>query len=167
MRPMLRLLCVFSFLLLLLLPASVAQMGNTPRPAPTTRVIGILSAMTLEIETLGQELTDKTEMTVQGIRFMTGTLKDRRVVLTHSGMGKVNAAMAATLLIEQFQPTHVLFTGIAGGLNPDLRPGDVVIGAKTAYHDYGEWTPEGFRVGRTVDPFTGKPNPRFLPAHAR
>ena len=42
--------------------------------------------------------------------------------------------MAATLVVEQFQPTHVLFTGIAGGLNPDLRPGDVVIGAKTAYH---------------------------------
>ena len=67
-------------------------------------------------------------------------------------------------LVEQFQPTHVLFTGIAGGLNPDLRPGGVVIGAKTAYHDYGEWTPEGFRVDRTVDSFTGKPNPLFFPA---
>jgi adenosylhomocysteine nucleosidase len=122
--------------------------------------------MTLEIETLGQELTDKTEMTIQGIRFTTGSLKDRRVVLAHSGMGKVNAAMAATLLVEQFQPTHVLFTGIAGGLNPDLRPGDVVIGAKTAYHDYGEWTPEGFHVGRTVNPFTGKQNPLFFPADA-
>jgi hypothetical protein len=32
--------------------------------------------------------------------------------------------------------------------------------------DYGEWTPEGFRVGRTVDPFTGKPNPLFFPADA-
>ena len=166
MTPMRRSLCVFSSLLVLLSAASVAQAGNTARPAPTTRVIGILSAMTLEIETLGQELTDKTEMTVQGIRFTTGSLKDRKVVLTHSGMGKVNAAMAATLLVEQFQPTHVLFTGIAGGLNPDLRPGDVVIGAKTAYHDYGEWTPEGFRVGRTVDPFTGKPNPLFFPADA-
>jgi adenosylhomocysteine nucleosidase len=122
--------------------------------------------MTLEIETLGQELTDKTEMIVQGVQFTTGSLKDRRVVLAHSGMGKVNAAMAATLLVEQFQPTHILFTGIAGGLNPDLRPGDVVIGAKTAYHDYGEWTPEGFRVGRTVDPFTSKPNPLFFPADA-
>jgi len=165
MRPMRRSLCVFSFVLPLLSAASVAQVG-THRPAPTARVIGILSAMTLEIETLGQQLTDKTEMTVQGIRFTTGSLKDRRVVLAHSGMGKVNAAMAATLLVEQFQPTHVLFTGIAGGLNPDLRPGDVVIGAKTAYHDYGEWTPEGFRVGRTVDPFTGKPNPLFFPADA-
>src|SRR5439155_9080061 len=144
MRPMRRSLCVLAFLLLLLSAAGVAQVGNTPRPAPTTRVIAVLSAMTLEIETLGQQLTHKTEMTIQGIRFTTGSLKDRNVVLAHSGMGKVNAAMAATLLVEQFQPTHVLFTGIAGGLSPDLRPGDVVIGAKTAYHDYGEWTPDGF-----------------------
>jgi hypothetical protein len=62
-----RSLCVLSFLLLLLSAASVAQVGNTPRPPPTPRVIAVLSAMTLEIETLGQLLTDKTEMTVQGI----------------------------------------------------------------------------------------------------
>src|SRR4029434_10740180 len=113
MRPMRRSLCVLTFLLLLLSAASFAQVGNTPRPGPATRVTAILSAMTLEIETLGQQLTDKAEMTVQGIRFKTGSLKDRRVVLAHSGMGKVNAAMAATLLVEQFQPTHILFTEIA------------------------------------------------------
>ena len=131
MRPMRRSLCVFFFLLLLLSVGSVAQVDNTHRLAPTKRVIAVLSAMTLEIETLGQQLTDKTEMSVQGIRFTTGSLKERRIVFAHSGMGKVNAAMAATLVVEQFQPTHVLFTGIAGGLNPDFRPGDVVIGAKT------------------------------------
>src|SRR5215510_13318418 len=166
MRPMHKWLCVISFLLLPLSAASVAQVNNAPRPAPATPVTGILGAMTLEVETLGQELTDKQERTIQGIRFTTGSLKDRRVVLAHSGIGKVNAAMTATLLVEQFQPTHILFTGIAGGLNPDLRRGDVVIGEKTAYYDYGEWTPEGFRVGRTVDPFTGKLNPLFFPADA-
>src|SRR5215475_11372061 len=166
MRPMHRWLCVLSFLLLPLSAASVAQVNNAPRPAPATPVTGILGAMTLEVETLGQELTDKQERTIQGIRFTTGSLKDRRVVLAHSGIGKVNAAMAATLLVEQFQPTHVLFTGIAGGVNPDLRPGDVVIGARTAYHDYGEYTPEGFRVSPTVHPLTGKPNPLFFAADA-
>src|SRR2546430_5103924 len=165
MRPMRRSLCVLSFLLLLLSAASVAQVGITPGPAPTTRVIAVLSAMTLEIKTLGEQLTDKTEMTVQGIRFTTGTLKDRRIVLAHSGMGKVNAAMAATLLVEQFQPTHVLFTGIAGGLNPDLRPGDVVIGAKTAYQIIGGGTPEGFPSGRPGDPFTAKLNRLSFPPH--
>src|SRR5262249_43549855 len=163
---MCRSFCVLSFLLLLRSAVSVAQVGNTPRPAPATRITAVLSAMTLEIEAIGQELTDKKEMTIQGIRFTTGSLKDRRVVLAHSGMGKVNAAMTVTLLVEELQPTHILFTGIAGGLNPDLRRGDVVIGDKTAYHDYGEWTTEGFRVGRTVDPFTGKLNPLFFPADA-
>jgi hypothetical protein len=88
MRPLRRSLCVFSFLLLLLSAASVAQVGNIPRPASTTRVIAVLSAMTLEIETLGQQLTDKTETTVQGIRFTTGSFKDRRVVVAHPGWEK-------------------------------------------------------------------------------
>src|SRR5260370_21143060 len=125
MRPMRRSLCVFFFLLLLFSAGSVAQVGNTHRPAPTKGVIAVLSAMTLEIETLSQQLTYQTEMTVQGIQFTTGSLKDRRVVLAHSGIGTVNAAIAATLLVQQVQPTHVLVTGIAGGLNPDLGPGCV------------------------------------------
>ena len=104
--------------------------------------------MTVEVETLGQELTEKKSRTVQGVRFTTGSLKDRRVVLAHSGIGKVNAAMAATLLVEQFQPTHILFTGIAGGVNPDLRPGDVVIGAKPLTTTTGSTPPKGSASAR-------------------
>jgi hypothetical protein len=59
-------------LLLLLSAASIAQVGHTARPAPATPVTAILGAMTVEVETLGQELTDKKERTVQGIRFTTG-----------------------------------------------------------------------------------------------
>jgi adenosylhomocysteine nucleosidase len=159
-------LCVIVLPTLLLAPGCEATRDDRPQPPPAESVIAVLGAMTVEVELLEQELTDKKERTIQGVRFTTGSFKDKRVVLAHSGMGKVNAAMAATLLIEGFRPTHVLFTGIAGGLNPDLRTGDVVIGTKAAFHDYGEWTPDGFRVGRTVDPFTGKPNPLFFPADA-
>jgi hypothetical protein len=76
-----RSLGIASLLLLLLTAASVAQLGNTPRPAPVARVVAVLSAMTVEIETLGQELTDKKELIVQGIPFTTGSLKERKVVL--------------------------------------------------------------------------------------
>jgi len=148
MRLMRRSLGIVSLLLLLLTAASVAQLGNTPRPAPVARVVAVLSAMTVEIETLGQELTDKKELIVQGIPFTTGSLKERKVVLAHSGIGKVNAATTATLLIEHFQPTHILFTGIAGGLNPELRPGDVVIGAKTATMTMGSGPRQGFASAR-------------------
>src|SRR5437660_1662974 len=90
MKSTCRLVCVLFFLLLVLLSlASVALVGNTLERTPSTRVIGILSSMTLEMETVGQELTDKTETIIQGVRFTTGNLKGRKVVLTHSGMGKV------------------------------------------------------------------------------
>src|SRR5262245_1954152 len=131
--------CGIFFLILLLLPAGVAQDDKPPRPEPAAPVTAFLGAMSVEVELLERQLADKEERTVQGGGFRTGKLKGRAVVLAHSGMGKANAAMASALLLDQYRPTHVLFTGIAGGLNPDLHPGDVVIGSKTAYHDYGEW----------------------------
>src|SRR5690242_12205337 len=109
MKPMRRWLCLL-FVLLLLSAACVAQVGNPPRPAPATPVTAILGAMTVEVEVLGQQLTDREERAVQGVRFTTGSLKGRRVVLAHSGVGKVNAAMTATLLVEHFQPAHLVFT---------------------------------------------------------
>src|SRR5262245_57130971 len=166
MKPMRTGLCTLFFLTLLLAPGGVATVADTPQSAPAAPVIAILGAMAVEVETLEQQLTDRKERTVQGVRFVTGGLKGHMVVLAHSGMGEVNAAMAATLLVEHFQPAHVLFTGIAGGVNPDLGPGDIVIGARTAYYDYGELTPKGFRSLPTVDPLTGKANPLFFPADA-
>jgi adenosylhomocysteine nucleosidase len=166
MKPMRTGLCALFFLTLILGPGGVATVADTPQPAPAAPVIAILGAMAVEVETLEQQLTDRKERTVQGVRFVTGGLKGHTVVLAHSGMGEVNAAMAATLLVEHFQPAHVLFTGIAGGVNPDLGPGDIVIGGRTAYHDYGELTPKGFRPLPTVNPLTGKPNPLFFPADA-
>src|SRR5262245_37067410 len=127
MKPMRGGLSVLVFLTLLLAPGCKPTVVHSPQPEPAVPGIAILGAMTVEVEALEGELTDKKERTVQGVRFTTGSLNGKRVVLAHSGIGKVNAAMAATLLIEQAQATHVLFTGIAGGVNPDLRPGDVVI----------------------------------------
>lgn len=166
MRQMRRRICDLSFIFLLLSAACVPQLDNTSRIGPAAHVIAILGAEPLEVEALGQSLTDKKELTIQWVRFTTGSLNNKRVVLAQSGVGKVNAARAATLLVERFQPTYVLFTGIAGSVNPDLSPGDVVIGAKTAHHDYGVWTPEGFRSGPTVDLHTGEPNSLFFPADA-
>jgi adenosylhomocysteine nucleosidase len=159
-------LCVLFPLTLLVAPGCADKPGDTPQPAPDAPVVAILGAMTIEVEALQQELTDSKERTVQGVRFATGTLKGRRVVVAHSGMGEVNAAMAATLLVEHFRPGRVLFTGIAGGVNPDLGPGDIVIGRQTTYYDYGELTPKGFRPLPTVNPLTLKPNPLLFDADA-
>jgi adenosylhomocysteine nucleosidase len=164
MKPTRTGLCILLSLTLAIELGRPAQAGDKTKPSPPTPVIGILGAMTVEVETLEKQLTDGKERTIQGVRFVTGSLKGRTVVLAHSGMGEVNAAMAATLLVEHFKPAHVLFTGIAGGLNPDLGPGDIVIGHQTAYFGYGELTPKGFRSLPTVNPLTRKPNPLFFPA---
>jgi adenosylhomocysteine nucleosidase len=163
MKPMRGGLCALFFLTLLLAPGGGATVGDTRQAAPE---IAILGALTMEVAALEQQLADRKARTVRGVRFVTGKLKGRTVVLAHSGMGEVNAAMAATLLVEHFQPARVLFTGIAGGINPDLGPGDIVIGRRTGYYDYGELTATGFRPLPTVDPLTQKPNPLLFPADA-
>ncbi len=72
-----------------------------------------------------------------GMRFDTGVLDGHRVVLAESGMGKVNAAMVATVLVERFGAGALLLAGVAGGLDPRLRVGDVVVADRTVQHDAG------------------------------
>ena len=71
------------------------------------------------------------------LEFLRTRLGGRDVVLAESGIGKVNAAISTTLLITEHQPSTILFTGVAGGLDPDLSVGDVVIAEQTIQHDAG------------------------------
>ena len=79
-------------------------------------------------------------------------------------IGKVNAAMTATLLLDHFRPDEILFTGVAGGINPDLAPGDIVLGEKTAQHDRGKLTTAGFSPQPTGEgiPLLMSPPERLL-----
>ena len=60
------------------------------------------------------ELTQLSEISVARVKFYTGILKDREVVITQSGIGKVNAAISTTLLINKFKPDIIINTGSAG-----------------------------------------------------
>jgi len=116
---------------------------------------------------LKEQLNDKQEQKIQGIKFVTGRLKDRRAVIAWTGFGKANAAMTTALLIEHFRPNEVIFTGIAGGVNPQLQPGDIVIAEKTAQHDLGILTAEGIENKGALNPIDGKRNPVFFPTDKR
>lgn len=97
--------------------------------------IGIIGAMDEEVAILLENMTDKRETTVAHCLFVEGKLRDKAVVLLKSGIGKVNAAMATTILNERFAPAHVINTGSAGGFADELEVGDVVISTRVVHHD--------------------------------
>ena len=136
--------------------------GANSRP-----VTVILGAFDEEVKLLQNQLADRQEQKIESIRFTTGKLHNRNVVVAWTGMGKVSAAMTATLAIEHFRPGELIFTGIAGGVNPELLPGDIVIAEKTAQHDLGTLTPKGLENEGFVNPVTGEKNPVFFPADRR
>ena len=73
--------------------------------------------------------------TIAHVEFTKGKLNHREVVLLKSGIGKVNVAIATTLLFEHYNIDYVINTGSAGGLHEEANIGDVVISTGTLYHD--------------------------------
>ena len=75
-----------------------------------------------------------TAASVAGIRFDRGTVEGREIIVFQAGSSLVNAAYQLQLALDRFPITHVLFAGVAGGIDPALEVGDVVIPARWAYH---------------------------------
>ena len=109
--------------------------------------IGILGAMDEEVALLQASLTDCETHTWKHLTFFTGTLHGVEVVLVKCGIGKVASALATTALIEQYAPDYVVNTGSAGGFDPALNIGDVVIGSAVKYHDV-DITHFGYELGQ-------------------
>jgi adenosylhomocysteine nucleosidase len=147
---------------LLLIPASLRAADESKPP-----ITAILGAMSLETELLQKSLTPCETITIEKHTFYKGKLAGRDVVVTFSGIGKVNAAVTTTLVLEHFKPAEVLFTGIAGGINPDMQTGDVLIATQSAQHDYGDITDAGMKHEGIRNPATGKRAPLFLPGDPR
>ena len=97
--------------------------------------IGIIGAMDEEIEYLKQVMVDRSERDFANILFITGKIDNREIILLKSGIGKVNAAMATTILMEKYSPSYVVNTGSAGGFATGLEVGDVIIANEVVYHD--------------------------------
>jgi len=125
-------------------------------------ITAILGAFEQEIILFEDKLTDTQEKIIEEIRFVSGKLRGKKVVIAYTGIGKVNAAMTTTLLIEHFKPDKVIFTGIAGGVNRQLQPGDIVIAEKTAHHDMGTFWPEGLFHKGVKNRLSGWENPVFF-----
>ena len=108
--------------------------------------IGLVCALPQEHAHLLAAMTASETQEIAGVAFGVGELDGHRVVLSLAGMGKVNAAVVATLLADRFGCRAIAFSGVAGGLDPGLRIGDVVIAERTIQHDAGVIEEDALRV---------------------
>ena len=98
-------------------------------------MIGIIGAMSVEIEGIRALMTDKTESTVSGVKFVCGKLGKNEVVTAVCGIGKVFAAICAEAMILKFDPDFIVNTGVAGSLTAKLKIGDIAVADKVVQHD--------------------------------
>lgn len=87
---------------------------------------------------------------IKGLTFWRGTYGGRDIVIFRTGVSVVNAAYQLQLAFDHFPITHVLFAGVAGGTDPALQIGDVVIPEKWAYHDESAYLNEDGKGGYYV-----------------
>lgn len=99
------------------------------------QAIGIIGAMQVEVDHLIADLRDCVRSDHAHTTFYQGILGKKPVVVVRSGVGKVNAAACAQLLIDHFQPASIINTGIAGAVASNLGIGDVVIANDCCEHD--------------------------------
>jgi len=109
--------------------------------------IGIIGAMDEEVAILKSAMNNITTTKVAGCEFYQGELNGKQIVLTKSGIGKVAAAVATTLLLEKFSPDSIINTGSAGGFDADLNVGDIVISTEVRFHDV-DLTAFGYEIGQ-------------------
>jgi adenosylhomocysteine nucleosidase len=111
------------------------------------KLIGIIGAMEQEVALLKQQLQAVETTKIAQFEFHRGQLNGSDVVLVQSGIGKVTAAIATTLLIQLFKPSCVINTGSAGGFDPELNVGDIVISTEVRHHDV-DVTAFGYEPGQ-------------------
>ncbi len=132
----------------------------------TEPITALLGAFGPEVELVEKRLQNPVVVLKNGIRFVTGRLGTQQVVVALTGIGKTNAAMTTAFALAYFRPKQVIFTGIAGGVSPDLQPGDLVVGRETGYHDYRWTTLDNKPTNQTRNATTNELNPSYFPGNS-
>ena len=130
-----------------IIAALAVAISAMPALADDTPRIALMSAFEPEWTSLQADLQNAERTTVNGTEFVTGTLSGQEVVLFLSGVSMVNAAMTTQAALDRFDVSAIVFSGIAGGIDPSLNIGDVVVA-----EDWGNWL-EGAMARETADGF--------------
>lgn len=108
--------------------------------------LGIIGAMEEEVAKLKEVMTETTTTEKAGMVFVNGKLNNKEVVIVRSGIGKVNAAVCTQILVDLYQVTAVVNTGVAGSLRNEINIGDIVLSTDAITHDM-DATGFGYEVG--------------------
>ena len=114
-------------------------------------VIGLIGAMNVETELIMNKFEDVTVDQAIGMTFYSGELFNKKVVLVTSSIGKVNAAICAQYIIDKYNVSTIINTGIAGSLKDDIEINTTIISNKLTYHDV-----------RRIQMIESLPNTEFL-----
>ncbi|MFJ5768528.1 5'-methylthioadenosine/S-adenosylhomocysteine nucleosidase [Psychrobacillus sp. NPDC093180] len=109
--------------------------------------IAVIGAMEQEVELLRNEIENAETKLIANSEFTIGTYKNHEVILLKSGIGKVNAAMTTAILLNEYKPDYVINTGSAGGYDPTLSVGAIVISDEVRHHDV-DVTAFGYEIGQ-------------------
>lgn len=127
----------FTILSLMLVSCARAQQMESTKTDSSSRLV-IMSAFEPELTQLRSQTKVTNTYVINGRTYYLGDLAGQDVVLALSGVSMVNAAMTAQTVIDHFDVSAIVFSGIAGGVNPNLAIGDVVVPAQ--WGEYQEQT---------------------------
>ncbi len=151
-------------------PAVAEPLDRTPRTV-------VMTAFAPEWESLAHSVERPRTHRLNGLTFLTGTMAGKPVLLMQSGVSMVNAAMNTQLVLDRFTVRRIVFSGIAGGVDPALSIGDVVVPERWSQYlevsfarkagdgwtppepidpaapkNYGMMFPRGVRIGNAAEP---------------
>jgi adenosylhomocysteine nucleosidase len=98
-------------------------------------MLGIIGAMEEEVAGLKDKMTVSRTIKKASMEFWEGVLEGTSVVVVRCGVGKVNAAICAQILADEFHVTAIVNTGIAGSLKKEINIGDIVLSTDALQHD--------------------------------
>lgn len=98
--------------------------------------VAVIGAMNVEIQEILNNLSDSKNVNHNGFEINTGKIGKVNIVLTKSGVGKVNSSITTQYIIDKYNPKYIINTGIAGSLTDKLKAGDIIIAEKMIQHDF-------------------------------
>ena len=98
-------------------------------------MIAVIAAMDSEVSAIVSKMNAEAKK-IQGIEFYEGTLENKDVVVMKSGVGKGNAAMSTTILLEHYPVEQIVNIGTAGGLKENENILDAVLSERVVQHDF-------------------------------